>query len=193
MFFDPSSKPAVPAFTYVDSGAVTLAGFATHLSSYRVFFQSLPEFHFIYIAPTSRLFRAAQSEFHRVIGREAGSGQSLGLIEYFRLRRAWDERDRIASADVVALKDTQARYAGKHFDDLYERWRNGEAGDSEMGRFTQQLAKPPQVAFQTMLCGSSLKVFADPSSVVAESYSEASLGGLGSQVSGSGSTQVSHE
>lgn len=190
MFFDPGYTPTVPTFTYVDSGAVTLSGFATHLGSYRALFQSLPPFHFIYIAPTRRLFSAAESEFHRVISRETGSGRSLGLIDYFRLRRAWEEHERMASADVVALKDAQGQYAGRQFDELYQRWRKGEASESEIGQFATRFAKARQVTFQTMLCASSLKVFADPLRVVAENYSEASLGESGSQVSGGGSAQV---
>lgn len=190
MFFDRAYTPAVPTFTYVDSGALTLSGFATHLRSYRALFESLPAFHFIYIAPIDRLFGAAQSEFHRVISREAGGGQSVGITEYFRLRRAWNERERMASADVVTLKDAQGQYGGRQFDELYERWRKGEASDTEIGQFTTRFAKARQVTFQTMLCASSLKVFADPLRVVAENYSEASPGESRSQVSGGGSAQV---
>ena len=51
-------------FTYVDAGAVTLEAFGTHLRAYLGLFQALPKLEFIYLAPTARLFQAAESEFH---------------------------------------------------------------------------------------------------------------------------------
>jgi len=191
MFFVPASAPPVPTFTYIDSGAVTLSGFITHLRAYRALFESLPAFHFIYVAPTSRLFGAAESEFHRVISRVVQPGQSLGVIDYFRLRRAWDERERMASADVVTLKDAQGRYAGRHFDDLYNRWRKGGVSESEIAQFTKQVAKAPRATFQAVVCGSSLKVFADPFAPVAENRPEIGSARSVSEFSGSGSAQVS--
>lgn len=191
MFFGPDFRAAVPTFTYIDSGAVTLSGFITHLRAHRALFESLPEFHFIYVAPSSRLFGAAESAFQRVIGREKSYGQSVSVIEYFRLRRAWDERERMASADVVALKDAQGRYAGVRFDDLYNRWRKAGVSESEIAQSTEQVAKAPRATFQAVVCGSSLKVFADPFAPVAENRPEIGSARSVSEFSGSGSAQVS--
>jgi hypothetical protein len=67
MFVDRMSSPPVVTFTYVDAGAVTLEAFGTHLRAYLGLFQALPKLEFIYLAPTARLFRAAESEFYHTL------------------------------------------------------------------------------------------------------------------------------
>lgn len=46
-------------FTYIDSGAVTLDAFGTRLRAYLGLLHAIHTFDFIYVAPSSRLFRAA--------------------------------------------------------------------------------------------------------------------------------------
>jgi hypothetical protein len=191
MFLNEASSPPVLTFTYVDSGEVTLEGFATHLRGYMTLFWSLPRFDFIYIAPTARLFRAAESEFRRIVCGEPLKQKSVGLLEYFRLRSAWDRKERVASADVVALKEAQIRYGGKCFDDLYERWRKGTASDNEIAQFAERSSHAGKRVFGTQVCGSSLKVFSDPLARTRESWSEAELSGSRPQFSGSESMEVS--
>lgn len=191
MFLNEASSPPVLTFTYLDSGEVTLEGFATHLRGYMTLFRSLPRFDFVYIAPTARLFRAAESEFGRIVFSQRSEKQSVSVLDYFRLRSAWDRKERVASADVVALKEAQVRYAAKHFDELYERWRNGNVSDTEVAQFINQSSPAPNGAFRTLICGSSLKVFADPSAKMAESCPEGALRGSPPEISGSGSIAVS--
>jgi hypothetical protein len=112
-------------------------------------------------------------------------------LEYFRLRRAWDGRERVASADVVLLKEAQGRYAGKHFDELYGRWRQGRAEDSDVMRVTDLRHEAASGVFRTLVCGSSLKVFADPRANSTETSPEPDLNDSLPEVSGSESVQVS--
>ena len=158
MFLNQAS--AVLTFTYVDSGALTLDGFGTHLRAYLGLFRALPRFDFIFIAPTNRLFRAAASRFQHVV-HGPRAGEHVPLLDYFRFRKAWDARERLVSADVVRLNEAQSRYAGKQFDELYQRWRKGSTKDSDVIRFAEQPPEAPGTRFRTLLCGSSLKVFAD--------------------------------
>jgi hypothetical protein len=102
MFMNPTCWSREVTFTYVEPGAVTLDAFGTHLRAYLGLFQAL---EFIYIAPSARLLQAAESEFRRVIYGRHGQFKSVNTLEYFRLRRAWDARERAASADVVLLKE----------------------------------------------------------------------------------------
>ena len=52
--------------------------------------------------------------------------KSVNVLEYFRVRKAWEAKERVASADVVLLKEAQARYAGRRqFEESYETWRKG--------------------------------------------------------------------
>src|SRR5260370_18714613 len=80
MFVGPASSSPMVTFTYVDRGAVTLDGFGTHLRAYLGLFQALPRFEFVYIAPTARLFQAAESEFHHVLYGRRGPSKAANIL-----------------------------------------------------------------------------------------------------------------
>ena len=191
IFLNPASAPPVLTFTYVDSGAVTLDGFATHLRAYLRLLQAFRRFEFLYIAPTTRLFQAAESEFHHVLYGRREQSKCVSLLDYFRVQKAWDARERVASADVVLLKEAQARYAGTNFEELYERWRNGSAKDSDVVRVMEQPFEEVSGVFRTLLCGSSLRVFTDPLGITTERSAEPGFKDSVPQLSRSGSVQVS--
>lgn len=185
MFVDSASSSPTVTFTYIDAGAITLDGFGTHLRAYLPLFQALPRFEFIYISPTARLFQAAEAEFrHTLYGRRSASN-SLSILEYFRLRKAWDARERVASADVVLLKEAQVLYAGMATEELYEKWQRGLVRDDDVMQDAHHRREPGRGAFRTFICGSSLKVFSDPLGGDAESCMENNKGldaGQGSRV-----------
>ena len=191
MFARTASPPPAVTFTYVDAGAVTLDGFDTHLRAYLPLFQALPYFEFFYLSPTARLFRAAESEFHHALYGQRRSAKSVNILEYFRLRKAWDTRERVTSADVVLLKETQAQYATKQTENLYEKWRNGAATNDEVLRHADHRGEPVKGAFRTLICGASLKVFSDPMCAEAEIYLESNEARDRGQVSRASSVQVS--
>lgn len=185
-----SSSPAV-TFTYVDAGAVSLDGFGTHMRAYLALFQALPCFEFIYISPTVRLFRAAESEFHHALYGRGGPAKSVDILGYFRLRKAWDARERVASSDVVLLKEAQAQYEGKQTEDLYEKWRNGVVKNDDVMRHSDHCAEHVKGVFRTLQCGSSLRVFSDPMCGDAEIHLESNDRRDAGQVSRASSIQVS--
>ena len=178
-------------FTYVDAGSVTLDGLGTNLTAYLQLFRALPRFEFIYIAPSARLFQAAESEFHRVLYGRRASSTSLNILDYFRLRKAWDAKERVASADVVLLKDALQRYAGSRVENLYEKWRQGVVGDEDVTRIADHFTEPRKITFRTLVCGASLKVFSDPLGCDAESWMEKDSAWEVDQDSGQLSIQVS--
>lgn len=161
MFVDCLSSPRMVTFTYVDAEAVTLEAFGTHVRAYLGLFRTLPNFEFIYIAPTSRLFQTAESEFYHLVSGVRDRSKSVSALDYFRIRRAWEAKERVASADVVLLKEAQARYAGPRFEELYEKWRSGPLGDAEVTRHVEQFQPPGNGVFRTAVCGSSLAIFTD--------------------------------
>lgn len=190
MFVNPASSPPTVTFTYVDSGAVTLAAFGNHLRAYLGLFQALPRFEFVYIAPTIRLFQGAESEFNHLLYGRRGQPKSVSLLEYFRVRKAWDAKERVASADVVLLKEAQARHVGRDIDELYEKWRQGVVGDEAVMRAAGKSTGPGKGALKTLLCDSSLRIFSDPMGSEAESCTEtADVQALG-QISGEASMRV---
>ncbi len=175
MFVDRLSSPPVLTFTYVDAGAVTLEAFGTHLRAYLGLFQALPKLEFIYLSPTARLFPAAESEFYRTLYGVCDHSEPISVLDYFRIRRAWEAKERVASVDVVLLKEAQARCAGRQFEELYEKWRRGAIADTEVTRHTEQVEPSLNGSFRTMVCGSSLAVFTDPRGNGTETCAETTI------------------
>jgi hypothetical protein len=162
MFVNSLPPSPVVTFTYVDAGAVTLDGFETHLRAYLRLFQALPRFEFIYISPTPRMFRAAESVFYRVLHGRRQPHKSVAILDYFRLRKSWDSRKRVASADVILLEEAHQYYVGAQTEELYEQWRQGVLADDDVTRNTSPSGARVNGAFGTLVCGSSLTVFGDP-------------------------------
>jgi hypothetical protein len=191
MFVNRLCSPPVVTFTYMDKGSVTLDGFGTHLEAYLGLFQAVRRFEFIYVAPTTRLFKAAESEFHRVLSGRRGQSQSASILEYFRLRKAWDSKERVASADVILLKEAEKCYASRVTSELYEKWRQGAVRDTDVMRSAQEPLEEERGVFRTLVCGSSLGIFADPRGTGAESWKDSDINEPRTQVSGYSSAQVS--
>lgn len=191
LFVNLASSPPIVTFTYVDAGAVTLNGFGTHMRAYLGLFRRLPRFEFIYVAPSPRLFRAGESEFHHLLYGQREPSKSVNVLQYFRLRKAWDAKERVASGDVVSMKEAQQRYAGCKIEELYEKWRTGVVADSDVMRDESQSIELGKGSFRTLVCGSSLKVFSDPLENDVESRKERDSLQRTGQVSGEESIQVS--
>jgi hypothetical protein len=191
MFVNSLSSPPVPTFTYVNAGAVTLESFGTHLRAYLGLFQALPDLEFTYLAPTPRLFQGAESMFHQVVQGRHSPTNAISVVDYFRVRKAWDAKERVASADVVLLKEAQARYASPKFEELYEKWRQGVITNAEVMRSAEHGWPSGKVLFRAMVCGSSLTVFTDPRGNRVENCAENHISGGLPQISGDQSTDLS--
>jgi hypothetical protein len=184
-----SSTPRV-TFTYVDAESVTLEAFGTHLRAYLRLLQAVQKFEFIYIAPTRRLFHAAESEFYHLVFGARGRSPSVSVLDYFRVRKAWEAKERVASADVVLLKEAQAQWSGKQFEELYEKWRQGALADTQLTRTSEEAQPVVKAIFRTIVCGSSLAIFSDPRGNRAESPAEEETVDGVSQISGRRSIQI---
>ena len=159
-------------FTFIDAGAVTTNGFATHLRAYLPLLQALPAFDFVFVSPTRRLFAAAEAQFQRIVTGRNSSAGGPDLLRYFNLRRAWDARERVASSDVLVLKEAQAKFSGKQFDIAYEQWRVGKIKQEEVMALHKDSDSQERCTFRVLLCGDSLKVFRDPLANRAESWAK---------------------
>lgn len=190
IFVNIHSAPALTTFTYIDAGAITTESFVTHLKAYFPLFRALPTLELIYIAPTPRLFETAKAEFNRIIYGRHQHAKSLPLLDYFRLRKAWDGKERVASADVVLLKEAQSRYSSNGTEELYKKWLSGRASNDELLRPESQQVVPGKATFRTVVCGTSLKVFSDPKEVDAESSSDSPPFADQGQKSGRNSLEV---
>jgi hypothetical protein len=183
MFVDRLSSAPMVTFTYVDAGAVTLEAFGTHLRSYLGLFEALPRLEFIYLGPTARFFEAAEIEFYHVLNGVREHAKAVNLLRYFQVRKAWEAKERVASADVVLLKEAQGRYAGRQFEELYEKWRKGAIADTEVALGTEQVQPSRKGVFRTIVCGSSLAIFTDTRANGEENCTENDIAGGLAQIS----------
>jgi hypothetical protein len=146
-------------FTFVDPESPTLKAFGTHLQAYRGLLRSLRQFEFIYLAPSDRLFQAAEAEFSRIVlGRfTATSGEEL--FKYFRLRKGWEAGQRVAAAEVVFLNAAKRQFSDKTVEALYKKWIEGQVKDKEV--CSPQANPMPEISgsFKAQKCGDSLSVF----------------------------------
>jgi len=146
-------------FTFIDAEAVSLNAFETHLRACLPLFRALSDFEFVYVAPTSRLFASAETEFWNRVGRRANAEEPMPPLDYFRLRKAWDSKERVTSAGVVALKKAEMYYAADGIDSLYQKWCTGNLKEEEIAVVAENEKRVGCIRFRTEVSGSSLCVF----------------------------------
>jgi hypothetical protein len=86
----------------------------------------------------------------------------VSVLDYFRIRKAWEAKERVASADVVLLKEAQVQYSGHEFEELYDKCCHGGITNSQLTQSSVQSRRSGKFVFRTMICSSSLSIFSDP-------------------------------
>ena len=129
MFYNPAaSLPPVVVFSFIDPGFESMANFRTHLDAYLPLFSKLPDLRLYYVATCDPNFERAkklfQGTFHCLWNPDGPSG----LLDYFRTRRTWDEKNfgKLSNNDVIFLNEAKERFAGPGIENLYQKWRAGE-------------------------------------------------------------------
>jgi hypothetical protein len=171
------------ALTYVDFGSPSLRPFRSHLASWGPFLRALPPFQFLYLAPTPRLFAEAEAEFYRSVFGNRAQVSTSDVLRYFDARKQWDNNQRVASSDVLFLKEAQARYSDVAFQSLYEKYRVGNCSESEIRKTLTPFSLAFKGPFRSVICGSSLRVFEDPRAKSAESCNSANRNPFSGQFS----------
>jgi hypothetical protein len=149
----------VVAFTYVDAASATLQGFLTHLEAYRGLLRSLPQFEFIYVAPTDRFFKAAELEFTRIALGQAGIPSNDELLRYFQLRKRWEGGERVAAADVVMLNSAKRELTDESVESQFRQWTARRIKDTDVCCPMRRPEVRIEGRFLTQKCGDSLSVF----------------------------------
>jgi hypothetical protein len=131
MFFCSSSS--VVTFTYIHEGAAAFADFVRHLESYLPLFRQISEFRLVYASRTDSHFEKATEIFASLVKIPLESDVSGDLLHYFRVRKAWDEKQygAVTDADLIFRNHARARFTGERFEGLYRGWKNGRV--SEIG------------------------------------------------------------
>lgn len=136
----PSDRTELAVFTFVDEGLVGVSKFENYLRTYRTLFEALADFEVIYVAATVVHSERARAVFERVFTHGGtSSATSSGfpidqLIEYFRLRKRYDERafGTFDRAELIRLRDARARFSGAEHEVLFAQWLT--SGDAAVAR-----------------------------------------------------------
>jgi len=151
MFFVPPSP--VVTFTYIHEGAAAFTDFVRHLESYLPLFRQLSEFRLVYVSRTDSHFGKATEIFSSLVKIPLESDIASDLVHYFRVRKAWDEKQygAVTDADLIFRNHARARFAGERFEGLYRGWKNGRVSEIGIRQEVGTNDRKHSVGFDTFL------------------------------------------
>jgi len=151
MFFVASSP--VVTFTYIHDGAAAFTDFVRHLDNYLPLFRQLSEFRLVYVSRTDSHFGKAAEIFDSIVKIPLESDIAGDLLHYFRVRKAWDEKQyaAVTDADLIFRNHARGRFTGDRFEGLYRGWKNGRVSEIGIRQEVGTNDKKHTVGFDTFL------------------------------------------
>ncbi|HJT71419.1 MAG TPA: hypothetical protein VJ731_14560 [Terriglobales bacterium] len=149
MFYSPNpSVSPVVTFSFIDPGFESMDGFRTHLDTYLTLFTKLPQLRLYYIATRDTNFERAKQLFHETFQRLWDPDSPFGVLQYFRTRRLWDEKQyaKLSNRDIEFLNQAQERFGDPGIEQLYRKWRAGEVTENATRSESAKFRKPSQAA-----------------------------------------------
>lgn len=129
MFYNPAvSLPPVVIFSFIDPGFESMASFKTHLDAYLPLFSKLPKVLLYYVATSDTNFERAKKLFRETFNCLWNPDSPSGLLDYFRTRQTWDEKNygKLSNNDMIFLNEAKERFSDPGVENLYQNWRAGE-------------------------------------------------------------------
>jgi len=150
---DPPSR--VVTFTYIHEGLSTMEDFTHHIKEYLPLFRALSEFRFLYASRTDACFHKASEIFHSFVKIPLEGDIADQLLHYFRVQRAWDERQygTLTDAELLFRSQARSRFCGNRFQSLHRAWKQGRVTDDAIRLEFGENAKRRIVTFSTCLLG----------------------------------------
>jgi hypothetical protein len=148
-----SSLPPVVTFTYVHAATSTLLDFTHHLEAYLPLFRQLWEFGFVYASRTDACFERAAEVFRSLVKIPLEDQIADQLLRYFRVRRAWDEKQyaAVTDADLLFRNASRSRFSGERFEALYRGWKRERVSEESIRREFGGTPRKRSVTFETCL------------------------------------------
>ena len=150
MFYNPAaSLSPVVTFSFIDPGFESMDSFRTHLDTYLTLFTKLPQLRFYFVATRDPNFERAKKLFHGTFQRLWNPDGPSGLLDYFRTRRTWDEKnyDKLRERDVIFINQGKERFGSPGMESLYQKWRAGEITENVVRSESVKFRTPSQVSF----------------------------------------------
>jgi len=151
MFFVASTS--VVTFTYIHDGGAVFTDFVRHLESYLPFFRQLPEFRVVYVSRIDSHFEKTAEIFDALVKIPLESDIARDLLRYFRVRKAWDEKQytAVTDADLIFRNHARIRFTGERFEGLYRGWKNGRVNEMGIRQEVGTNERKHTVGFDTFL------------------------------------------
>jgi len=147
LFLD-SSDFAV-TFSFVDPGYGTLKAFTTHLDAYRELLYQLSTWRFFYISTSKANLVKAQAYFSKRFRPALSSDISSEVVNYFRLRKAWDLQNywQFSNQEIQELNVAAGRFQGERIEALYSAWSANRLGADTIAREFGHTESDAKVSF----------------------------------------------
>ena len=86
----------------------------------------------MYVSRADSQFGKAAEIFDPLVKIPLESDIADDLLRYFRVRKAWDEKQygAVSDADLIFRNHARGRFTGERFDGLYRGWKNGRVSES---------------------------------------------------------------
>ena len=149
MFYNPAaSLPPVVVFSFIDPGFESMASFKTHLDAYLPLFCKLPDLRLYYVATCDTNFKRAKKLFRETFNCLWNPDSPSGLLDYFRTRRTWDEKNygKLSNNDISFLNEAKERFGDPGFENLYQKWRAGEITANAVRTESVKFWRPTQTS-----------------------------------------------
>lgn len=119
-----TSLPAVVMFTYVHEDGSALGDFVRHLQNYLPLFRELSDFGLVFASRSAAYFAKAEELFDSLVRVPLESDIAEALLRYFRVRKAWDEKEyaTLSDGELVFRNEARLRFRGERFEKLYREW-----------------------------------------------------------------------
>jgi hypothetical protein len=162
MFYNPSmSLPPVVTLSFIDPGFESMESFRTHLDAYMTLFTKLSQVRFYYIATRDTNFERAKKLFHETFQRHWDPDSPFGLLQYFRKRRPWDEKQfaKLSNRDSEFLNLSQECFGNPGIEDLYKKWRAGTVTENAVRSESAKYRQPSQAALISVIVNGQAALF----------------------------------
>jgi hypothetical protein len=147
------SPSPVVTFTYIHEGKMAFTDFIRHLKNYLPLFRRLSEFRLIYASRTDWYFEKAREIFDSLVKIPLESDITDDLLRYFRVCKAWDEKQyaTVSDADLIFRNQARNNFGGDRFEALYRGWKNGRVNDGEIRQEVGTNDRRRTIGFETQL------------------------------------------
>ena len=155
LFLDSSDSTSSPVltFSFVDPGHSSVKAFQTHLDGYRELLYQLNEWRLLYLSNSTANFAKAQACFSRRFRSVLSNDIPGEILNYFRLRKAWDLQNYrlFSNRKIEELNAAAKRFQGDRFEALYSAWSSNRVGTEVIAREFGQTEPDRKVGFTPYL------------------------------------------